>query len=97
MNDLFDICAERHGQNQESAEANERIEPFKGSLREEVLRFVQERRDRGATTEEISRGLDLPYTTASARISELKRLGLVRASGQRRPTSRGCSAAVLVG
>ena len=89
-----DICENRHQGNQCSIEAHDKIEPSKVILRKKILSFVSE--NQGATTEEIAIGLNLRYTTASARCSELKRSGMLVDSGTRRLTSSGTSAAVLV-
>ena len=89
-----DICTSRHRGNSESTVANLRTAPNKFEDRERILRFVRECGANGATTEEISRGLGMPYTTASPRVSELKADGWLIKIGTR-PTSTGSPAAVL--
>jgi hypothetical protein len=91
-----DICRNRHGGSATSEAANERVAPHKGSLRASVLRFIRVRGQFGATVEEISEICKLRYTTVSARVSELKRDGLVIASGRTRKTYSGSEAAVLI-
>lgn len=50
----------------------------------------------GATCEEVERALGMKHQTASARIRELKDKHLVRDSGQRRKTTSGRLAAVMI-
>ncbi len=88
-----DICENRHQGNQCSIEAHERVEPSKATLHKMILEYVSQ--VSGATTEEIAKGLSIRYTTASARCSELKRSGMLVASGRKRLTSSGSTAAVL--
>jgi hypothetical protein len=91
--DLLDVCARKHRGSKTSAEAHDKVVPRKQALRAMILTFVKEQLF-GATVEEISEALRIRYTTASARVSELKRDGLLRISESRRQTATGCFAAV---
>lgn len=74
-------------------------EAFNGTAR---FRSVQQRMVFAAlvqhgsrTTEELSNMLNIPYTAASARMSELQRMGYIRDSGLRHFTSHGRLARVM--
>lgn len=92
---LFDICANRHGGNENSVAANKAISPLKSESRRKVLDFIASRGQSGATSEEISIGLNLPINKISGRCSELKKFNLVIISGKRL-TKSGLYADVLV-
>lgn len=93
---MSDITASFHGGNAESAEAYASIEEAKPTVRRKVAAFVRQRGPAGATADEVERGLRLSHQTVSARFTELKRLGTLAPTGERRPTRHGRSAAVLV-
>lgn len=101
MNARSDICARKSRYSPESAAANERMAPRKKTWREIVLEAIAKRGSYGATCEEIAVQLGMRYTNASARFSELKRLGIiVRALDQhgnqmRRRTTGGDLAGVF--
>lgn len=68
---------------------------------ERVLDFLRSRGWEGATCEELSKALDMPYQTASGRCAELKGLKagspqLIVESGRTRLTTRGAKASVLI-
>jgi predicted transcriptional regulator len=88
----FDICANRHGGDECSAAANESIREDKSVLRGLIREMI---RNRPLICEEIEAALSLKHQTVSARISELKAMGLIRASGAKRATSSGRMAHVL--
>lgn len=91
-----DITRGRHRGNAMSEAANEAIAPHKKKLRKLVEEFFLLRGARGATTFEVKNALHIPYTTASARISELKMVDKVLVyTDMRRPTENA-SAAVLI-
>ena len=69
--------------------AGESIAGFAGEHREQVLRFIASRRERGATDEELSEGLGLKLDTSRARRCELRDGGLVIDGGRRRRTHSG--------
>ena len=82
-----DICANRHGGNDESVAANRGTNKFKDSQRILWLMYVSG----DQTCEEASIALDMPYTTARARFSDLKRAKLIEPT-VRRKTRSGCTA-----
>lgn len=82
-----DICANRHGGNHQSQAANARTNKVKDGQRILWLMYVAG----DQTCEEASEALAMPYTTASARFSDLKRAGLIE-STERRKTRSECSA-----
>jgi hypothetical protein len=89
---LPDVCRAKHQGNAQSEAANVRVHPSKSELKKNILNFIRERV--GSTTEEVATGLNLRYTTASGRISELRRDSALEDSGRTRPTSSGCAATV---
>lgn len=93
----LDICGRRHKGNQESTEANKKVQPTKEQTRREVLAFIIGRGKQGATADEIAAAFECTHNHVAPRISELKLKGQVVPSGERRKTRSGCSAAVLVG
>jgi len=88
-----DVCASRHRGNPESEAANERVAPSKADLRWKIMLWFYEHGP--ATCEQASRALGLRYTTASARLSELKADGFLEITGKRALTSGGSQAALL--
>jgi hypothetical protein len=99
---LPDICGRKHGGSPTSVAANRSVHPRKPKQRESVLAFIALSGRRGCTCEEVSIALGMRYTSVSARISELKALGLVtdmevdHQSRKRRRTTGGDWAAVVV-
>lgn len=93
-----DITRNRHRDNPESIEAYESLEP--GSLarmRGEIYVWVRARGyPRGATGDEIQIATGYLHQTTSARISELRKLGYLVPTAERRPTRSGRNARVLV-
>jgi hypothetical protein len=77
-----DIARRRHRSNAASEDANRSIEPRKSELRRRILDYL--RGTEGRTCKEVSTALSMGYTTASARLSELKRDLLVVVTGDRR-------------
>lgn len=63
-----------------------------GELRARALAHIEAAG--GATCDEVEVGTGMSHQTASARIRELRQLGSVRDSGQRRPTRSGRKAIV---
>jgi len=59
------------------------------TVRSQVLGFVARRYRTGATSDEIEKRLRLPHQTASARLSDLERDGLIYQSHLRRKTRQG--------
>lgn len=93
--DAYDVTANYHGGAETSRAANEKVARHKGGMRLKILDFLRETGDRGATCEEVELALGMRHQSAGARISELKRDGLVRQAGTRK-TSSGCQAVVHV-
>jgi hypothetical protein len=90
-----DVCASRHRGAETSVEAFRTTpESTRQRQRDDVLRHVRARGDLGATCEETSITLGIPYTAASARFTELQRLGQIEFGALRRPTTHGKSARV---
>ncbi len=91
--DLFDICARNHVGNAQSRAAHEVILPTKQNAYVRILTELTAN-PRGLTCEQLEESLGLKHQTASARVSELVRDGLIVVDGTR-PTSSGCRARVL--
>lgn len=92
---LPDVCRSRHGGNAESEAANKRVHHAKFESRTMIYEWFLTQGSAGATCEACSRDLGVRYTTASARISELKRDRWLVPTGRKHKTSTGASAAVL--
>jgi hypothetical protein len=89
-----DITFRKHGANTQSMEAHKSTNKDRDCKR--ILDLLKSKGFKGATCEEISLELDMPYQTASGRCAELKhKLKLVIETGERRPTTSGSKAAVL--
>jgi hypothetical protein len=91
-----DVTASRHRGSEESELAHERIEPHKTEMQGRVLDFLRAVGRTGATTDEVSRAVGMAYTSASARMSELKADGRAVLTDRRRKTTWGSPAAVVV-
>lgn len=79
-----------------SRQAAERIKGYAGEQQAAVFRCIAEAGAQGRTADEVGELLELRPQSCSARVNELVRLGAVRDSGERRPTSSGRPARVLV-
>jgi hypothetical protein len=98
-----DICANRHKRNALSEQAHKRIVATKKGMWQRIYNYVSACAAHGATVEEMAIRMQLRHSTVSARVSELKcgvnvggiTLRLVD-SGQRRRTTSGSTAAVMV-
>lgn len=88
-----DITSRKHGGNPESEAAHEAAKPGKAKLWWLILNFVKV--NGPSTCSEISAGTSIPYQTASARVSELRKRGLLYPTGRKRRTDTGCFASVL--
>lgn len=82
-----DICANRHAGDAQSKAANARTNKERDAAR--IIRLLHTYWD--LTSYEASYILRMPYTTASARFSDLKRAGLIEPT-VRRKTRSGCTA-----
>jgi predicted transcriptional regulator len=93
----MDICANKHGGNQESAEAYLSTPAAeRQAMRDRIMRYAMRRGRAGITIDEISSKAGLAPNCVSGRISELKRDGLLVATSERRNTRLGRAARVLV-
>ncbi|MBL8825376.1 MAG: helix-turn-helix transcriptional regulator [Planctomycetaceae bacterium] len=79
-----------------SQEAADSVAAVAGHMRQRVLDHVASCGEFGATADEIQLALGMRPQTCSARCNELLRFGLIKRSGQRRPTESGRSAHVYV-
>lgn len=91
-----DPCSRKHRGAPTSEAAHEAAKSVKRKQHAEILSALAVAGAYGRTCYELSQRLGMAYTSASARLSELKRSGEVVESGERRPTPSGCSAAVVV-
>jgi hypothetical protein len=91
-----DPCANRHQGNPESEQAHANTFHKKEADYARIIEFVRSEGWHGATNQEISFGTYLPYTTVSARCSELLAAGRLRRDGRKRNTTSGSPAAVMV-
>jgi predicted HTH transcriptional regulator len=76
-----------------SRRAAEQIEVAAPRLREECLRALSGCPE-GATADEIAAALDRSILSIRPRFSELRKVGKIRDTGQRRQNQSGCSAKV---
>ncbi len=90
---LFDICANNHGDHPNSVEA--RSNTNAEADRKRVLAAIQASGVEGKICDELEQELGMSHQSCSARCSELKKRGKVRARGWR-PTRTGSKADVLV-
>lgn len=81
--ELFDVCANRHGGNSESAKAYEKAESMIPHKRAAALRYIASQGERGATAQEYADFLGVGINAVSGRFSELKKAGLIRKVGTR--------------
>jgi predicted transcriptional regulator len=88
---MNDICRSRHRDNKESRDANP-AGVVKKQVQKVVLSLLQIK-SHGMTSKEIADVLDRPLNAISGRISELKALGLVEPTGERK---EGCAVLRLV-
>ena len=84
---FFDICANNHGGNQESKQANRATN--KSRDRGTILAYLETVKD--ATCESVELALCMKHQTCSARFSELKMDGAIIPTVKRKTTS-GCTA-----
>jgi hypothetical protein len=81
--ELFDVCAGKHGGNEQSVDA---FESVKGGMRVAhiaILKFLELRGDHGATAQEYADRLGVPINKVSGRFSELKLMGRIEKTGVR--------------
>lgn len=85
-----DICRRKHGGNTESEAAN-----LQTNKERDRARLIAELKQAPRTCYELSQITGIPYTTCSARCSELREKGTAVPTGEKRPTGTGSLAAVL--
>jgi len=90
-----DIAAGRHGGDKYSTAANP-PSAIKERDRTRIWGWVRTRRDIGAICDEAEVALGMTHQTASARFSELRRLGLLEDTGRSRLTRSGRPARVHI-
>jgi hypothetical protein len=71
------------------------VEHCAADMRAAVLSEIRSA-GQGATCDEVEIATGMPHQTASARVVELRRAGLIRRTGERRPTRSGRNAWVYV-
>ena len=91
-----DICQRKHRGADTSVAAHRRSRGKAKTDRASIYCEILLAKKAGMTCAEIEVRLKLTHQSASARISELSRMGLIRDSGQRRRTPSGCFARVYV-
>ena len=91
----IDITQNKHGGNEESILAFEKNKGSRDNQRREIFDIVALMGAYGVTTDEIVHGFDYAIQTVSARMSELKRDGMIVKIG-RRKTRSGSTAGVFV-
>ena len=85
--ELWDICENNHGGNENSVAANKVTRKGMDSLK--ILRYLGSIPD--ATCEEVEIALQMKHQTCSARFSDLKLEQAITAT-DKRPTRSGCMA-----
>ena len=91
---IFDVCRNNHGGNENSEAANRTISGAKISLRQQILNYIRRQGRHGATCEQIEEALNMSHQTVSARCSELKAKKQVVSIGKTK-TKSGCTADIL--
>lgn len=88
---LDDICANRHGGNECSREANRRVQ--KETDRMTIMTMLSLSVE-GMTLDQLSYHCNRPPNQISGRLTELAASGLIVKTGKKRKTRSGCPAAV---
>jgi len=83
---IKDVTRNRHRGNAESEAAYESVKHRMSADRHTILTYM--RFSGPQTSKELSLNLQINYTTMSARLSELKAMGLIEKTGERR---EGCA------
>lgn len=79
-----------------SMAAADDIAPKLGRLQRMAERAIRDMGDHGLTADELAARLEMDRYSIQPRTSELKRKGLIRDSGQRRPNATGKLAIVWI-
>lgn len=85
-----------HRNVQTSIDAANALQPTLGRLQDMALAAIRHAGAQGLTAEELAVALNIERTSIQPRTSELKRLGLIRDSGYRRPNVTGKQAIAWV-
>ena len=88
----LDICARKHGGNEQSKAAFAKIKPGITTQRQRVLAEIKRAGNNGVTCRELASDWGVGMNAVSGRFSELRRSRLIRADGRR----VGCSVWVVV-
>jgi hypothetical protein len=78
-----------------SEQAARKIAPRAGSLRARVLSHFVANHPRTYTADEIARSLNISEFSARPRLTELRALGWLEESPERRPNESGCMATAM--
>lgn len=90
-----DLCAGYHGGAETSAEAYSKISKSTRQAKQSAILAYIKGQAGGATCDEAEVALNMPHATCSARITDLKALGQVKAAPDIfRKTRSGCKAQV---
>lgn len=93
---LWDLCRTHHRDNEQSVAAHESLKPMLNHLRLRVFNAVKARGDEGATVDELEVTLGGRHQSVSARVTELKKLGLVVLTNRQRRTRSGRLAGIVI-
>jgi hypothetical protein len=95
INQQIDITVSRHRGAETSREAFQATTPkARQRQADQVLEYIKSCGAAGATCEEASMFLDIAYTAASARLTQLQAIEAVWFGQEKRPTTRGRNARV---
>lgn len=90
----MDITAGYHGGDEFSTEAHKSILVSKERIQAQVLAHIESQGSHGATSDETELALGMSHQTCGARFTELKALGKIRPTGDKRKTRYGRNAGV---
>jgi hypothetical protein len=82
--DQIDVCENRHKGSPESQDAFDRVKHGKQFMYDRIMNLAQARRDYGITVHEVSSAFGKTPNAVSGRLSELRMMGKLRKSGERR-------------
>lgn len=86
--ELWDVCRNNHGGNENSEAANKVTRKGRDTYR--IMTYLMSVDD--ATCSEVAEALGMPHQTTSARFSDMKKSNLIEPGGAKRPTQTGCLA-----
>jgi len=93
---MKDICENRHGGNPESVLANASMSTMKVLQRYRIAEYIHGLGTQGAICAEVEMIMHIPHQSASARMTELKAMGILVPTASRRMTGSGRMARVCV-